>query len=68
MNIHEFLALPHRFLWGGMGGDDCVMFCASWVADQTGIDPAAHVRGTYGDEEGAVAFVAKKPARNGWDG
>lgn len=59
MNIHEFLALPHRFRWGGMGGDDCIMFCASWVADQTGVDPAAHVRGTYGDEEGALAFVAK---------
>lgn len=58
MNIHEFLKLPHRFRWGGLGGDDCIMFCASWIAEQTGTDPAEQVRGTYRDEEGALAFVA----------
>ncbi|ULJ73586.1 DUF6950 family protein [Rhizobium gallicum] len=59
MDIHEFLKLPHRFRWGGHGGDDCIMFCASWVANQTGVDPAEKVRGTYRDEEGALAFVAR---------
>jgi hypothetical protein len=29
------------------------MFCASWVAEVTGIDPAADLRGTYQDAAGA---------------
>lgn len=47
MDLPTFLALPHRFRWGGADGDDCTTFCATWVAEQVGIDPAADLRGTY---------------------
>ncbi|MBB6299898.1 DUF6950 family protein [Rhizobium leucaenae] len=57
MTLHEFLALPHRFRWGGVGGDDCTTFCATWISEQIGIDPAAHLRGTYRTEEGAHALL-----------
>lgn len=53
MNIHEFLDLPHRFRWGGIGGDDCTTFCATWIQNVTGIDPANELRGTYRTQEGA---------------
>ncbi|MGQ3080706.1 MULTISPECIES: DUF6950 family protein [Rhizobium/Agrobacterium group] len=59
MNIHEFLALPHRFRWGGIGGDDCFTFPASWCLDQTGIDPAAEHRGAYASRSEAHALIAE---------
>ncbi len=58
MNIHDFLALPHRFRWGGMGGDDCFTFPASWCLDQNGIDPAAAYRGTYSSRREAHELIA----------
>lgn len=58
MTLREFLALPHRFRWGGVGGDDCTTFCASWIEEQIGIDPAEQLRGTYRTEEGAHALLA----------
>ncbi|MBN9054238.1 MAG: hypothetical protein J0H80_10780 [Rhizobiales bacterium] len=60
MNIHEFIRLPHRFRWGGVSGDDCVMFCATWARQLCGTDPAASVRGTYFDERSAYAVIAAK--------
>ncbi|MBO9194321.1 hypothetical protein J5277_09410 [Rhizobium sp. 16-449-1b] len=57
MTLHEFLALPHRFRWGGSSGDDCTMFCASWVEELTGTDPAADIRGTYRDAAGAHRII-----------
>ncbi len=57
MTLREFLSLPHRFMWGGEGGDDCLMFCASWVAEVTGVDPVAEFRGTYDSAEGAMAII-----------
>ncbi|TQX91325.1 hypothetical protein EQW76_00900 [Rhizobium sp. rho-13.1] len=47
MNLLDFLQLPRSFEWGGLNGDDCTTFCASWVLDQMGVDPAAEFRGTY---------------------
>ncbi|KQR27247.1 hypothetical protein ASF91_19730 [Rhizobium sp. Leaf155] len=58
MTLLEFLALPHRFRWGGMGGDDCTTFCARWIESLTGIDPAAPFRGTYRDAEGAARILS----------
>ncbi|KJF73165.1 DUF6950 family protein [Agrobacterium arsenijevicii] len=58
MNIHAFLALPHRFRWGGMGGDDCFTFPASWCLDQTDIDPASEFRGAYRTRDEAHALIA----------
>ena len=58
MDIHAFLALPHRFRWGGVGGDDCMTFAASWALEMTGADPAADLRGTYRTKEEAHAIVA----------
>lgn len=57
MTLHEFRALPHRFRWGGMGGDDCTTFCATWAREQTGVDPAEDLRGTYRDGEGATRIL-----------
>lgn len=57
MTLHEFVALPHRFRWGGQGGDDCLTFCALWVAEVIGVDPAERLRGTYRTEEEAAALI-----------
>jgi hypothetical protein len=58
MTLHEFKALPHRFGWGGANGrDDCTTFCATWISEQIGIDPAERLRGTYRTEEGAHALL-----------
>jgi len=59
MTLREFLALPHRFRWGGVGGDDCTTFCATWLQERTGIDPAESYRGTYASAEGARAILAR---------
>ena len=58
MDLPTFLALPHRFRWGGVGGDDCTTFCATWVSETLGIDPAADLRGTYRTADGAAAIVS----------
>ncbi|MEZ2220771.1 hypothetical protein [Rhizobium sp. RCC_161_2] len=61
MTLKEWLEKPsHRFRWGGQGGDDCLMFCASWVEHVTGSDPVADFRGTYGTEEEAHAIVEQR--------
>lgn len=57
MDLREFLALPHLFGWGGVVGDDCTTWCASWVQRRTGIDPAAAYRGTYSSPAGAHRLV-----------
>lgn len=59
MTLHEFLMHPHRFQWGGTSGDDCTMFCATWVYHLTGIDPARDLRGTYSDARGAHRILAR---------
>jgi hypothetical protein len=48
-----------------MGGDDCLMFCASWVEHVTGVDPVEHFRGTYGTAEEAEAIVARHGGMTG---
>ncbi|TIX89184.1 hypothetical protein [Rhizobium sp. P44RR-XXIV] len=57
MTLHEFVALPHRFRWGGLNGDDCLTFCATWIAEASGVDPAEKFRGTYCTEEQAAALI-----------
>jgi len=68
MDIKEYLALPHRFMWGGDGRphradpngffyNDCTTFCATWVEMQIGVDPAKDLRGTYRTEDGAHAIL-----------
>lgn len=58
MTLHDFLRLPHRFAWGGVGGDDCTTFCARWIECLTGADPAANFRGAYSTQEEAEAILA----------
>jgi hypothetical protein len=65
MTLREFLHLSHRFRWGGDGvcregiiPNDCTTFCASWVREQTGVDPARDLRGLYRTGEQAAAIVA----------
>ncbi|KQZ41854.1 MULTISPECIES: hypothetical protein [unclassified Ensifer] len=60
MEIHEFLACQHRFRWGGVDGDDCTTFCASWVAARLGIDPAEELRGSYRDADSAHAIIERE--------
>ncbi len=57
MTLKQWLDLPHRFRWGGVGGDDCTTFCASWVAEALGADPAERLRGTYATQEEAHAIL-----------
>lgn len=57
MDIHGFLALPHRFGWGGVDCDDCQTFLASWCLFAIGIDPAEGLRGTYRTRDEARAIV-----------
>jgi hypothetical protein len=57
MNLHEFLRLPRGWAWGGVVGDDCTTFCASWVFEATGKDVSAGLRGTYDTAEAANAIV-----------
>lgn len=58
MDIHGFLARPHRFRWGGVGGDDCMTFAASWALHVIGIDPAEELRGTYRTRVEAHSIIA----------
>lgn len=58
MNIKGFLSLPHRFRWGGIGGDDCMTFPSSWMLYAIGIDPASNLRGTYSTKAEAHALMA----------
>ncbi|MCR6498408.1 hypothetical protein MUO32_05120 [Shinella sp. CPCC 101442] len=57
MDIKSFLSLPHRFRWGGAVGDDCMTFCATWIAERSGIDPASDLRGSYSTRAGANAIM-----------
>ena len=57
MNLKNFLLLPHEFKFGGWMGEDCTTFCASWVRECTGVDPAASFRGTYGSIKSANALI-----------
>jgi hypothetical protein len=59
MDLREFLALPHLFAWGGVVGDDCTTWCASWVRERLGVDPAAALRGTYSTEAGAHRVIQR---------
>lgn len=40
------------------GRHDCCTFVADWAHETTGRDPAAHLRGTYHDDAGALALIA----------
>lgn len=57
MTVKEYCGLPHRWCWGGMGGDDCTTFVATWMIKHVGWDPAIHLRGTYSTKEEANAIV-----------
>lgn len=57
MLLKDFMALPHQFRWGGIDGDDCMTFCASWVQFAIGQDPAGNFRGTYSTEKEARRLI-----------
>lgn len=44
------------FAWGTA---DCSLIVADWVLQQTGVDPARGLRGTYTSAEGAVRALRK---------
>ncbi|GAA6190896.1 hypothetical protein [Phaeobacter sp. NW0010-22] len=45
--LHRWSALP--FIWGE---SDCMLCLADWVQRVRGVDPAAHIRGTYDSRGG----------------
>lgn len=47
-------AKARPFAWGEF---DCLLWLADWVAERTGIDPAADLRGTYATLLGAARIV-----------
>jgi len=49
--LADFIAktMVDQFEWGR---NDCGLWCASAVEHETGVDPAAHVRGTYTNRVG----------------
>jgi hypothetical protein len=55
--LTEYAALPHRWVWGGMGGHDCTTFCARWIEVATGKNPISHFIGTYSTREEAAAII-----------
>lgn len=59
MDLHEFLALPHQFRWGGVAGDDCTTFCGTWLRECIGFDPAQAYRGSYSTADGAHEILER---------
>lgn len=59
MKLEDYLTGAHRFRWGGDRGNDCMTFCARWVEIAAGIDPIAHLRGTYSDAQGAERLIIR---------
>lgn len=59
----------HRFIEGrrerpfSVGGNDCLLFCADWILEATGVDPAAEWRGTYDEPIGALRQLRRFGAR-----
>ncbi len=66
MDIQRFIRLPHRFRWGGVGGDDCMTFAASWVQARLGVDPAADLRGTYSTRLDAMTIIDRHGGYTGF--
>lgn len=60
--LQPFLAdLARRpFAWGAC---DCSLIIADWWRLNHGVDPAAHLRGTYGSEAECDALLAREGGR-----
>jgi hypothetical protein len=60
--LAPFLAdLARRpFAWGVC---DCSLIIADWWRANHGVDPAAHLRGTYGDEAACEALLVREGGR-----
>ncbi len=56
--LAAFIAAARRrvFAWGKW---DCCLFCADWVREATGFDPAAEYRGRYRSKRGAYALLKR---------
>lgn len=48
------------FSWGQR---DCLLWLSDWVKECRGIDPAAHLRGSYRDEDEAEKVIASHGGR-----
>jgi len=59
MDIRDYAKMPARFSWGGVDGEDCTTWCATYARLLTGQDPAETFRGTYSDREGALLLIAR---------
>lgn len=57
--VLSYITAPRRWAWGGLGGEDCTTFAASWVEEVCGTDPAAALRGTYSTKEEANLIVER---------
>lgn len=54
-HIHAGMEVP----FDRAAGADCCMFVADWVEACSGLDPAAHLRGTYTGPLGAARQIAR---------
>lgn len=59
MDIRDYVRMPTRFAWGGVDGEDCTTWCATYARLLTGLDPAQGFRGSYGDRQGALVLIAR---------
>jgi hypothetical protein len=53
------------FSWGS---NDCVTFAADWIAEATGTDPIAALRGRWTDEQSAAEVIGERETLRNWAG
>lgn len=59
MIAQDYVKAPCVFAWGGVNGEDCTTWCATYALLLTGMDPAYQFRGTYSDKRGAQELIAR---------
>lgn len=57
-SLAAFLAKAQRTRFE-LGSFDCLLWLADWIAANHGLDPAAHLRGTYNSPLGYMRYVRK---------
>lgn len=58
MRLADYLAKTARTPFA-LGSHDCLLWAADWIALNRGVDPAAHLRGSYDSPLGYMRLVRK---------
>jgi hypothetical protein len=53
-------AAARAFVFGGVEGQDCLMWLADWIVARRGFDPAADWRGRYSTARGAARILSRR--------